>query len=409
MLKNNAEQILLKDFIDVEIIDRKKQLEEIENEILKPLLKDQTLPKLIYIYGGSGSGKTFLIKKMEEKILKARTIFREFFYIYYNASEYGKPSLYSLVLEIVSALHKFFPFWDKEKGEKIYLPKRGVPLEDIIKCLKLVIDRFKPTILVVIDEIDKFDDFPSVIKWLAEMRAKYNEYWGLTSILISNDPYLLERIKEEVKTRISYTIFFTPYTIQDFYEIAKLFVSKCFNTKLPNELIIKIAKKVNEISSSVRDLKLTLYFFGKEGKLDEESINLAIDKSQMEIFKKEILSRPLQQKLVLFAIASFHKRISEYEERRMKGLVKYTLLPTLKNIYNEYVRIAKNLTKINPLCEPRKYTTFFNMIRNLEDAQLISVEVRYLGKGKGRTSFVFPKNASWEYYYEVLESEFQRV
>ena len=110
MLKNNAEQILLKDFIDVEIIDRKKQLEEIENEILKPLLKDQTLPKLIYIYGGSGSGKTFLIKKMEEKILKARTIFREFFYIYYNASEYGKPSLYSLVLEIVSALHKFFPF-----------------------------------------------------------------------------------------------------------------------------------------------------------------------------------------------------------------------------------------------------------------------------------------------------------
>ena len=424
LLNEHAEKILTGDYINIEIVDRKTQIEELRREFIAPLLNHQTLPKTIYIYGNTGSGKTFLIKNLEKEIMKANPVFSEFFYIYYNASDMKGSKLYLILYEVLNRLRKFFPFYDKETEEKnkeykkdkkekkvenkIHFPKRGVPFTEMVRAFDKVVEKFKPTIVLVIDEIDKVSDYMDVIKWFIDKRNEYTDYWGITTIFISNDPYFLERVKHEIKSRIAYSIHFTPYTVEDFYEIAKVFISKTFKKPIDDRLIIKLAKKVNEISNSVRDLKLALYFFGKEGSATEDAINLAIDRSQMEIFRNEILSRPIQQKLVLYSIASFHRKMAQYEERKLlKGtLMKYTILPTIKNIFNEYKKIATTLSRINPFCEPRSYTTFFNIVKSLEDAQLVSTEVKSLGKGKGRTSFIYPKNASWEYYIKTLENEF---
>jgi len=404
ILKSKTKNLLTRDCLEVELIDREEQVKDFNKIILNPLLNEEQLPIPCYIYGPKGSGKTFVVRKLiETNLSEIKKHFPNFYYFYFNSREQKITSLYYLILNILSGLSIYFPFYSEKLKTNVGLPKRGIPLNECLLIFEELIEKFKLSILLVIDEVDRIiqnEKKDSVFSYFLDLKRNFI---GCSTIFISNDPFLLEKIRQDTRNRIPSTIHFRPYTTNDFYHILKYYANLTLKEGSWKEEDLKeIAKAVSEFSTSIRDLKLTLYYLGEfsENELDLSKLTTAIDKSQADIFKEEILSRPPHQKMILFAIALIHKRINQIE---LRGLKKYTEIPSLAKVYSIYKALGK---KLGSIYEPKSFRTFWNMINSLQNDQLITIKIQGRGRGRGVVSLVYPKNASWEYFYDVLKGEF---
>ena len=393
-------KILLEDWEPPVIVDREAQIKEFKTSVIDILLNGN-VPPLVYVYGASGSGKTFVIKKLIKDnydLIKKYT--PNFKYVYLNCRNFGTPSLYTFFIKLSNELSSYLPIHSNYLNQMVHsIPLRGWTLQEHIEVVKEIIKQKKLNLLIILDEADKlgesvFNDLIYILKGMNEE----NPHWvGVSAVLISNNIKLLSSLPKSTFDRISVKIHFTSYGVNDLYQILKVHSEYALKKESWNdEILSKIAKMVYEFTNSAREAKLTLYNLAKlsKDKLDINLIPKAIEETQKNLIFEEIITRPLHDKLALLSVIEFQKRMNRLSQYGKVGLFKYTAnLPTKSNIYKVYKDICKKYGE-----SPKSYRIFFDIINELNKYGLVEIDVQSLGRARGITTLVRPSES-----IEILE------
>jgi Cdc6-like AAA superfamily ATPase len=385
-LESDAETILLTDWNCPEIVDREKQLEEIKNII--NMLISEKLPPLTYVYGASGSGKTFVIKRVfENEMNNIRKYLPMFKFYYINCREFGVPSIHLFWVSLAMQLKEYLPLFSKYLNQIISnFPLRGWTTDDYKNVLKELVKEKKLSILVVLDEVDKLEGFEDLIYQLRGFNEDLEPYIGISAIFISNKIKLLSSLSKSSFDRIGIKIHFTSYGVEDLFKILKVHAEYALKKgSYSDEALLAIAKKVFEVSNSAREAKITLYNLAKmsKDKLDLSLIEKAFDETKKDLLTEEILTRPLHHKITLLSVIEFHKRLAKGPD--IRGLFRYTIIPTKANIYKVYQELCSMLQE-----NPKSYRAFFDIINELDRYGLVKTEIQSLGKARGVTTLIKP-------------------
>jgi len=391
----NAENVLLTDWVPEVIIDREEQKREIEGMISTILSSNLPIP-ITFVYGASGSGKTFLIRKMFKDHEEALRKVPNFKYVYINCGALA--SFHALWVSIANSLTEYLPI--KISNEEIKtIPVRGWETWEYIRVVKEIVKQKKLIFLLIIDEIDKLNI--EDIKLLIHQIYERDGDGGISAILITNKMGLLNSLDASSLTRIGKKIHFKSYSISDLVQILKVHAEVALkpNTWDEKTLILAVREMYDE-SNSARQAKVLLYNLAKlsNEKLDVTKIHQAWEETKKDLLKEEIANRPLHHKLALLSVIRFVKRNEKMANLNKPGLFKYAkFLPTKANIYKEYEIICKEYGE-----SPKAYRTFFVIIDDLENYGLVKTTIASLGRARGVVTLVYPSDFG-KMYEEVVE------
>ena len=395
ILKNNAKKVLLSDWLCPEIIDRTEETEEIKKSIINVLLEEH-IPPICFIYGASGTGKTFTIKRMfEDNFIEIKKHLPMFNYFYFNAREFEVASLHSFWVFLAKKLEKHLPVYSKYFNRKInYIVARGWQTDEYKEVIKEIIIQNRLSIVIIIDEVDKMDikDFESLVYQIYNFNEFGDglDYMGISVIAISNKINFLKMLEKAVFDRIGIKIHFKSYTADDLFKILKIHAKYSLVEGSYDDLtLVKIAKAVFDTSTSARDVKLTLYNLAKlcDNKLDSNLIDKAFEETKKDLMREEIRVRPFHHRITLYAIVKYYKEVMELEEQSKNlNLFKYAVnIPTKSNVYKVYVDLCKEYSE-----KPKGYRVFFDIIDDLDKKGLIRTEIKSLGRARGITTLIYP-------------------
>lgn len=385
-------KILLEDWECPEIVNRKEQVRQIEDSIIKPLINETRPPTLTYVYGASGSGKTFVITKLiKNNLKKIKWHLPTFDFYYFNCKNFGIPSLHILFVNLAMKFTKHLPIKSEYfKREIIDVPLRGWTTDEYKEFCKEIINKRRLSVLLVLDEVDKIgkekvEDLIYIMRGMNES----DSYYGISTILISNNIGLLHSLSKGAFDRISIKIHFSSYGVDDLFNILKVHAKYALEEgSYDDKTLFLIARKVAEVSTSAREAKITLYNLAQmcEEKLNPDLIPKAFDETRKNLLLEEIIKRPIHHKLTLLAVVEVQKKIQKLAHYGKPGLFKYTSnLPTKSTIYNTYKKICQSLGE-----QPKSYRTFFDIIDDLDRYGLVKTEIRSLGRARGLTTLVRP-------------------
>ena len=147
----NSAPLLDENWLCPEIVDRKEQRELLQRYIIDNLMKGVNPPN-IYIHGVSGSGKTFLVRRLLE--MNANDIklsLPKFEYIYISSKMLQPPSITSLMYEINKRLRHYLPV---DIGGKVINDIKLWKDNTQSLVFKAILEK-GICLLLVIDEVDK--------------------------------------------------------------------------------------------------------------------------------------------------------------------------------------------------------------------------------------------------------------
>lgn len=357
--------ILEQDWLCPEIVDRVKQQRSLKMLIHR--INQGEKPSCVFIYGKVGSGKTFVTRKIIEDYLPMDGVD----YVYINLKEASLPSMQVTLINILNGLRKYFPItaWGKFWYD---IPLRGWDSSLYIELLKEVLRQKNLHLILVLDEIDRLFSYEKNDDFIYSLIIQEN----ITPIFISNDMRLLDKLESRTRDRISNTIFFSDYNMDDLYKILQQHIRYAIEGEIDTSILHNIARTVWEGSRSAREAKMLLANYLKCGNLDE-----AKTETEKNALKQEISTLNPHQFLVLKAIVKRHTDIN----KMLKKPLKYSnIYPTSGSIYDEYT----NLCKYHGI-KPKTYKTFQRILTNLELSALIRKVVTSLGRARGVTTLVY--------------------
>jgi Cdc6-like AAA superfamily ATPase len=375
ILLEKARDILMRDYDIGKIIDRTE-----ETNLLKKWLN--TKMNLIYIYGGSGTGKTFIINKILEEKVKGENPY--LIYLYLNCKNIK--SFHEIIIKCLEKL--------KEKGFIDDFPLRGMSTTWFLGILQEKIERNGIFFYLVVDEINRLKekDIDDIMYIGLEAQRYYKMGW-LYTIVISNDPMLDSRFSDPVKSRLSIKIHFPRYNIQQLLEILEEYAKISLKeNSYSREDLFKIAEYVGNLSGDIRTAKRLMYFIAEksEEKFDISKIKDAINENEKYIWEREIERLSLELRLSLLAVIEANKFYEKEREILMtdKSLRSHILSakiqPIFRNVYKKYCEICFNYG-----LKPKSEFTFRYLIDELEKQMLVKREVRGLGRARGVTSLIY--------------------
>jgi len=377
----NYAPLLNDDWLCPEIVDREKQRKELYECIIKPYLDGNHPPGCMYITGMSGSGKTFVVRRMIENYLNdIKKRVPKFEYVYISSKKLQTPSINSLFHSIDSCLLHYFPV--TVYGRKITYLKHwrdGTCLE----ILKEILGR-EICLLLVVDEIDRVVKYENkkgnsgydLMYLLSDLRNEYNIF----TIFISNNRELSENMPLEVKSRIPLFINFSLYSLSDLYSILKT-TAKYAVDEVDDDALLKVAKEIAETTCSARDAKRLLYYY-----LTTNSIEEAWAKMDINGVKDDLLNLNHQQKLVIKAIIVAERYLEKLKKRNIPKRYKKDFVSS-RDAYKAYCELCK----IGGI-EPRAMRTFRAILNGLKDIGLIQYNRIYVGKGRGSIGAIGVEN-----------------
>lgn len=356
---------LLKDYDIGKIIDREDEIKKI-NDWLN--FRSGTL----YIFGSSGTGKTYVTKKI---IL-------------------SNPNLTSLYLNCKDVKNEYQVFkkcflFLKSKNFIFGEIDEKAPLYLILDIIKKTIEKFELNFVLILDEINRLDlkDINSLIYQSFEFCPRKGSF-GL--VAISNDIFLDSKFSEPVISRIGLNkIHFPPYNVPQIYEILKEYANLCLKeNSYNNDVIFRLAKYVYDAGSDLRTAKSLMFYIAKhsENFFDLNYLETALFETKKDLLNFEIQSLSEHQKLVLLAVIEVAEGYENFKIHA-KGLKMYdpTKEPKLKNIYKKYLSLCEKYQT-----KEKSENIFREILKDLEKRKLIMKDVRGLGRGKGVSGFYYP-------------------
>lgn len=356
-----------------EIVNRNRQREELRKCIISHLLNGNHPPGCMYITGVSGSGKTFVVRKMIEDYLNdIKKEVPKFEYVYISSKRLQTPSINSLFYAIDSSLLHYFPVSvGRRRITSLKRWRDGTCLEVLKQILSRGVD-----LLLVLDEVDKIVEYENkknygfgydLMYLLSDLRNEYNIF----TIFISNKRELARKMPQEVKSRIPLLINFSLYSLSDLYTILKI-TAKYALDEVDDKVLLEIAREVAETTCSARDAKRLLYHYLIEG-----DVQRAWAKMDIEGIKDDLLSLNQQQEIAIKAIIVAENHLKKMEKREIPKRYRKDFVSS-RDAYEMYCKLCKA-----ERVTPRAMRTFRSILDSLRDMGLIQYSRIHAGKGRG--------------------------
>ena len=375
----NFEEILSKStlFVDKNILSphyipehlpfREEYIKEIMH-ILSPALRGQK-PKNLFIYGKTGTGKTCSIKLVlerfnrfaEEKKIDAKML-------YINCR------IYNSRYRIINKVMKFFV---------PELEKTGFGLTFIYeKMIELLNTGMQ--LVVVLDEVDMIKDLDDLIYTITRANDEGNgKKGGITIIGISNKLSFKNELDPRSKSSLYETeIIFPPYTAPQLKSILEERVEMGFKKNSVSQGAINLIAAIT--AQETGDARYALKLLERAGEIAENNRKEIVEEKDVEDARKRvdyditseaITTLPINQQLVLYAIAKLSKETKSLDPE-LEGYL------FSGEVYNSYVKIAKKLGR-----KPKSARWYREYINELELLGLISTVIS--GKGiRGKTRLI---------------------
>jgi cell division control protein 6 len=300
----NKKDVLTINFTPENVPHRDKEIEQVAL-ILAPVLRNEK-PSNIFVYGKTGTGKTLVITKTINTLLKTaqknRIPFRSF---YLNCKmRRVADTEYRLLTQLI---HNF--------GETV--PYTGLPTNELYDKFFSHLDSKKQNILLVIDEIDALvnkigsDILYNITRINQELKKS-----KLTIVGISNNIQFMESLDARVKSSLSEEeIIFPPYNASEIRDILSERVEKAFNAGVvPNSVIAKCSALAAQEHGDARKALDLLRVSGEiaerinSDNIIETHVDMAQQKLDTDRVVETIRSQPKQSQLVFSAILNLHKK-----------------------------------------------------------------------------------------------------
>jgi len=288
---------------------REDKIEEIVS-ILSSSFRGAT-PSNIFIYGKTGTGKTAVVKYIENEIKKTQKQCK---------SPSVKIRTVYINCEVVDTHYSAFSNIGNNLSSGDFndlIPFTGWPIDRVYAEMVKKIENTGSTVIVILDEISKlvFKSGDSVLYHLSRINSELKNS-KVSIIGISNDLTFVDMIDARVWSTLSVDeIIFPPYDSDELYDILKQRAEMVFHPWVVSDAVLKMcaAYAAQENGDARRALELLRKAAEAVERSDDERITeVHIYKGQSLIEKNRVIqivkSLPIHSKLVLIAILSLNRR-----------------------------------------------------------------------------------------------------
>jgi cell division control protein 6 len=330
-------------------------------QILATALRGER-PSNILIFGKTGTGKTAVVKYIENEFRKADAA-RTVSYLYLNCEIVDTPYavLQSIGNTFIENFHQRIPF-------------TGLSTDRVYNLLREKLDEEKRVVIIVLDEIDKIiakngDDLLYQLLKINDDLAKAR----VSLIGISNDLKFTEFLDPRVKSRLAdEKVVFPPYNAEELYDILAERSQLAFDNGTASDSVLHLisalaAQEHGDARRALDLLRVSAELAERQGDdhIGDEHVQKAKNKIELDTVLEAVKSLPTQSKLILLCIL-------------LNEEIGNTKLTT-GEVYSTYRELCRK-TGVTPLTQ-RRVT---DLISELDMLGLVHARVRSFGRA-GRT------------------------
>jgi cell division control protein 6 len=330
-------------------------------QILATALRGER-PSNILIFGKTGTGKTAVVKYIENEFRKADAA-RTVSYLYLNCEIVDTPYavLQSIGNRFIENFHQRIPF-------------TGLSTDRVYNLLREKLDEEKRVVIIVLDEIDKIiskngDDLLYQLLKINDDLAKAR----VSLIGISNDLKFTEFLDPRVKSRLAdEKVVFPPYNADELYDILAERAHLAFENGTAPEAVLHLiaalaASEHGDARRALDLLRVSAELAERQGDdhLSDDHVQKAKSKIELDTVLEAVKSLPTQSKLILLCVL-------------LNEEIGNTKLTT-GEVYTTYRELCRK-TGVTPLTQ-RRVT---DLISELDMLGLVHARVKSFGRA-GRT------------------------
>src|SRR5436309_9490339 len=330
-------------------------------QILVTALKGER-PSNVLIFGKTGTGKTAVVKYIENEFRKADGA-RMVQYLYLNCEIVDTPYgvLQSIGNKFIENFHQRIAF-------------TGLSTDRVYSLLLEKLDEEKRVVIVALDEIDKLvqkngDDILYQLLKINDNLSKAR----VSIIGISNDLKFTEYLDPRVRSRLAdEKMVFPPYNAEELFDILSERARLAFENGTAEDAVLHLisalaAQEHGDARRALDLLRVSAELAERQGDehITEEHVQRAKNKIELDTVIEAVKSLPTQSKVILLGIL-LNEEI---------GNAKLTT----GEVYTTYRELCRK-TGIVPLTQ-RRVT---DLISELDMLGLVHARVRSFGRG-GRT------------------------
>lgn len=376
------------DYVPKKIIRREEQMKQLEL-LFRPLVTDNRQCSALLV-GSVGSGKTVTARRFCEDILEycgSKSIPMD--YVFVNCRI--RNSEYSVVLQMLRHFDQGFP-------------DRGFSIDEMIRSLRIHIEKTSRPIIIILDEVDVLlrNGSRNLVYQLSRIGDTTSVMSTVSLILISQESIVEMMDAATVSSfRRANAVRFTPYTRDEIREIIGARVEEALADGVIEDAEMEL---LADIAAENGDARFAI-------ELIERSASLAEAESEGRVTADNIRT----------ANAMIYSDVSENKLRDLNKVRKIILLAIARSIkdksYVGMVVAEKTYAVVSEEYEqaPRKHTQFWTYVQDLEKQNLIRIVVKSEPDG-GRSSYISIPNIpprelakKLEYILEEPESDTEEI
>jgi len=331
--------------------------------ILAPALKNDR-PSNIFIYGGTGTGKTLITTYVTNQLeIAAKKAESDVYVMYVNCK----------MKRVADTEYRLLAYLANILGKEV--PPTGLPTVQVYKIFFDALEERKGVIILIIDEIDalisKVGD--EILYNLTRINQELQNI-KISIIGISNNVSFIDYIDARVKSALSEEEFvFPPYNAVQLQDILNDRAKIAFSEdKIKEGVISKCAALAAQEHGDARRALDLLRVSGElaernnDTQITEKHVDLAESKVDMDRIVEVVKTQPKQSKSVMYSIFTL-----------LDGSTKEKILTG--QVYDTYINICSQIS-LKPLTQRR----ISDIITELDMLSIINAKV--ISKGRyGRT------------------------
>jgi cell division control protein 6 len=360
LFKKNRD-ILRPSYIPEELPHRQHQINQLASILVTALRGDR--PSNVLIFGGTGTGKTAVVKYLGKEIERSDDEMKNIRYIYINCKIVD--TQYGILANIGN---RFVNNWEEQ------IPFTGWPTERVYNILKEKIDE-KPTVaVIVLDEIDQlvYKSGDDVLYHLSKLNDDL-EKAKVSIIGILNQLKFTEFLDPRIKSMLGEEkMLFPPYNAAQLQDILSERAKLAFKDDVIDESVIPLCAALG--AQEHGDARKALELLRVAGELSERDKNETVtedyvykakNKIELDCISEAVRMLPPQSKTLLYAMTLNHEN----------GIDKMTT----GDVYDSYAEVCRK-TGMSVLTQRR----ITGLISELDMFGII--HARVISKGRyGRT------------------------
>ncbi len=290
-------EILRPSYIPGKLPHRQHQIDQLA-QVLVPALRHQQ-PSNVLIFGKTGTGKTAVVKYIEQEFKKADASgTADFLYMNCELVDTAYGVLQSVGNRFIENLDQRIPF-------------TGLSTDRVYSMLVEKLDEKKRVVIIALDEIDKIvyksgDDFLYQI-----LKINDDTKNAKVSIIgISNDLKFTESLDPRVRSRLSdEKMVFPPYNADELKDILEQRTKLAFDNGVASDSVISLiaalaAQEHGDARRALDLLRVAAELADRSGSstITEQHVQTARNKIDLDTVVEAVKSLPTQSKVILLGL-----------------------------------------------------------------------------------------------------------